>query len=476
MLAGVHVALFQGAGPLDDDYISYRYARNLARGFGLVYQAGERVEGFTNPLWVLIHAAGLALGTLPAVLTRWLGLGSIAACIACAWRVERALGGPRPWTIATFGIALSPALAFHAVAGLGTTLLAALILGWFTAWLSAEQAGRAPRLAALLLALACLLRQESALFALPFLVASRRRAWAWLPIATLVGWTAFRLAYYGEWLPQTFHVKSLPWREDLGRGMAYLGISTLVAGAGVFALLAAVAPWGQPTGDARRVVGAAAGGVLAHTAYVVATGGDYLALARFFVPALPLALTLAATWLGRSSGGRAAFLAIVAALLWTHVTPVVPQAYWGHNRSYLMVLHEFQEQRWASLGRVFHARGEPGKSVCLSPIGAFGWESDMPIVDVLGLTHQDLRGVEPDLSIPMKGHQRYSAELTLAREPDYIIPGNGVRDPRTGRMAVNPWERDLFTHPGFAAHYTHEVWPIPGGDPLDVWVRHRNLR
>jgi len=38
---------------LDDAYISYRYAENLARGEGLVFNHGERVEGYSNLLYVL---------------------------------------------------------------------------------------------------------------------------------------------------------------------------------------------------------------------------------------------------------------------------------------------------------------------------------------------------------------------------------------------------------------------------------------
>jgi hypothetical protein len=46
---------------LDDDImICMRYARNLAQGVGLVYNAGEHVEGFTNPLLTLL-AGGLHL-------------------------------------------------------------------------------------------------------------------------------------------------------------------------------------------------------------------------------------------------------------------------------------------------------------------------------------------------------------------------------------------------------------------------------
>lgn len=40
----------------DDAYISYRYAENLARGQGLVFNRGERVEGYSNFLYVLVMA------------------------------------------------------------------------------------------------------------------------------------------------------------------------------------------------------------------------------------------------------------------------------------------------------------------------------------------------------------------------------------------------------------------------------------
>src|SRR5205085_9529171 len=40
----------------DDEMVSMRYAQNLASGNGLVWNPGEKVEGFTNPLWVLLMA------------------------------------------------------------------------------------------------------------------------------------------------------------------------------------------------------------------------------------------------------------------------------------------------------------------------------------------------------------------------------------------------------------------------------------
>src|SRR5258708_5218192 len=42
---------------VDDQMISMRYAKNLAHGAGLIWNAnGERVEGITNLLWALYMA------------------------------------------------------------------------------------------------------------------------------------------------------------------------------------------------------------------------------------------------------------------------------------------------------------------------------------------------------------------------------------------------------------------------------------
>ena len=41
----------------DDQMVSMRYGRNLAEGKGLVWNEGERIEGYTNFLWTLVMAA-----------------------------------------------------------------------------------------------------------------------------------------------------------------------------------------------------------------------------------------------------------------------------------------------------------------------------------------------------------------------------------------------------------------------------------
>jgi len=49
----------------DDAFISYRYAKHLVEGQGLVFNPGERVEGITNPLFTLLLAGMMAAGLEP---------------------------------------------------------------------------------------------------------------------------------------------------------------------------------------------------------------------------------------------------------------------------------------------------------------------------------------------------------------------------------------------------------------------------
>jgi arabinofuranosyltransferase len=49
----------------DDPFILFRYADNLELGKGLVWNEGERVEGYTNFLWTLLMYIPLYLGYGP---------------------------------------------------------------------------------------------------------------------------------------------------------------------------------------------------------------------------------------------------------------------------------------------------------------------------------------------------------------------------------------------------------------------------
>ena len=72
----------------DDAYVSFRYARNLVRGDGLVYNVGEPVEGYTNFLWTALAAVPLARGAADPLPFMHAGVGG-----AAGWARTRCCSG-----------------------------------------------------------------------------------------------------------------------------------------------------------------------------------------------------------------------------------------------------------------------------------------------------------------------------------------------------------------------------------------------
>ena len=79
-LAVLATMLAHGASSLpfitDDALISLRYSERLLDGQGLTWNDGERVEGYSNLLWVLLSAAPGGAGMNLIVAVRALGLAA----------------------------------------------------------------------------------------------------------------------------------------------------------------------------------------------------------------------------------------------------------------------------------------------------------------------------------------------------------------------------------------------------------------
>ena len=75
----------------DDAFISFRYAVNLAHAGALEYNVGERVEGYTNFLWVVLLGLGEALGLAPHRLAPALTVLGAAGLIVAAVLLLRGL-------------------------------------------------------------------------------------------------------------------------------------------------------------------------------------------------------------------------------------------------------------------------------------------------------------------------------------------------------------------------------------------------
>lgn len=273
------------AALIDDAYIALRYAKNFARGEGLVFLPGERVEGYTSFSWVMIAALFVKVGVNPAGIMPLVGIAVGAALVIFVARSGQVLaeseGRPHPLAgaPAALFVGATPSLAFYSGTGLETSLAA--LLQTMAAVYALQRRSLAFAIAA---GLALLTRPEAALVVMIgtgwFVWIGRtdgnRNARRLLPaalvlLAVIVSFAIFKRVYFGRLLPNTFTAKT----PNLENGISYAAwcLPPLVG----FILAAAM--------DVRRrgllfVVWAAS------FAGIALEGGDWMAGSRMAVPSI----------------------------------------------------------------------------------------------------------------------------------------------------------------------------------------------
>jgi hypothetical protein len=469
LLAGVVAAFLLEAWSIppqyDDSYISYRYAANLVAGRGLVYNVGEYVEGFSNLLWTLLVAAGLGLGFEAKPVGHALGLLSGVLTLAATYAYAAAGLRPaqRPWAAAAAAlVCVSPVFARWSTAGMETPLFAAMV----TAALAADAHGRGGA-ATVCATLATLTRPEGALvaaaiFGFRMLRLGLRSAEAWRgPLAygaVMLALTAFRVSYYGDPLPNTFYAKV---------GGASLGLSLLGA---VFFLLAnsglCIVPAAATLRHPRFGPGAAY--VVAMLAYGVSIGAGH----RYLMPLVPCFAALgvcgvAAAFDRRPAFGAAASVAIALSFYWSFFGVIgtkqatLSETIANAPRIRLLARDRAEDAKNERLGErraaVLRERDEEIALVATGAIGSFGFHSQLPILDILGLVDPTIartRRPEDEERFALPGHQRSNPDYVFSRKPDYLLIGKRGKQ-RLGNVVTAP--DDLRAHPELDRHYAWDA-------------------
>jgi arabinofuranosyltransferase len=399
----------------DDSLISLRYAERLRDGHGLTWTDGERVEGYSNLLWIL----SLSLASVPwrdvLDVSRVVGVACMFA--ACAAVIAEARGRRLPafaaGALVAVALAASGPIAVWAIGGLEQALLAGL-LAWALALLLSLPAGplerRELRAPAVLLALVCLTRPDGIVLAGAVtvgLAVSRGRAALWLLVPAAIAVAAqqlFRMGYHGDWMPNTAHVKLSLNARRLHEGLAYLLTGFRYLPLLALGLLAAAALrlW---------IVLLPLAGWLG---YLAAIGGDIFPTHRHLVPALVLAAFAVSRALGRF-GRLAPALAIL----------LLPAGWFAARND--RDLARAHDERWEWEGqpvgevlrRAFAAR-QPLTAV--DSAGALPYFSRLPSLDMLGLNDRYLAThPPPGFGTGPLAHELGDGAYVLGRLPDLVV-------------------------------------------------------
>ena len=418
-----------GSGfPLDDAWIHFHFARNLAEGQGFVYNPGVHVPGSTAPLWTLLLGGTFALAGSEPLLAKTLGgVAALLTALLAGVLARRVTGHEGLGLLAGVLTALAGPLAWGALSGMEVSLAALLVAGG----LLAHSMGR-DGAAAALLALAVLARPESVLL-LPLVWAAGRltprRSMVFAVTAGLMlaPWVAFNLVTTDLPLPATAAAKIeggligylAGSREPLATALAARPFRFLVEWvswlASVNVLLPVLLPAGfwflWERGGRAAVLPAAV--LAAHPvgmALLAPYRGPGFQEGRYSIHLLPLAIVVAVSALGLLRGrfvvqarGAMAIL-LVGASLWI-IWPAASRYGWAVQNINAMQV---------ATGRWIAGHTPPEARVALNDVGAIAFVSRREVVDVMGL-------VTPSI-IPYRKEGEPGVLRYLARTcPDYLV-------------------------------------------------------
>jgi hypothetical protein len=435
-------------GLYDDAFIYLRYVKNVAAGCGLRWNCGDPpVEGFTGPLYLAALCGGRLLTAQLIDLATGICTASLVAAttlaVAFAGRLGRgtAHGVTLPIALA-LALGLDPFLHLNAVNGMETALAIAV----FTL-VALAAITRRPRLLVAALIAGLLTRPEGALYLLALPLLPWMRRWRHLaPLAVaVVAIVVARYAIFGELVPNTYLAKSGGTARHAALGLAYVADALADFPLAFLAPLALIAlPRGDDRGAARYLVVVA----VAWLAFFLRSGGDLFDYSRLFVPLVPALSAL----------GLAGLAALPARLGLRRATAVGGALALGAGLltgGRAAIVHAIPPQgasarvlQWAATGLYLRAH-YPGQLIATVPIGAIGYYSGLPVLDLVGLTEPAIahagRGVPPELLTKLWiGHERHDTAHVLARQPAVIV---------TTMHRATPWRELAEARAGFYADW-----------------------
>lgn len=330
----------------DDIFITLRYVQNWTEGFGVVYNVGERVEGYTHFLWMCLITFFQWLGNNPRDVVYVLGIGSFAITLVAvsfiSWRASEKV---RFVPLATVLLVINYDFKVWATSGLETSLFTSLIVAsavtliWWK-----QRSDRTLLVTGLLMTFALMTRPDGILFAATtgvfILVRSIAVDTSWKTVVrqgTIYGlpflviylpYLIWKYSYYGDIFPNTYYAKSGA-LSYFSQGWVYVWMYLQAYIGSSFALLGFIALgilWKRDLSLIRNRAAQLISKPISATiilslafilvygiVFIVRVGGDFM-YARFLHPLIPfIALVIELSLISSLGSRRRILLAVMVA-------------------------------------------------------------------------------------------------------------------------------------------------------------------
>jgi hypothetical protein len=438
---------------LDDAYISFRYARNLIEGNGLVFNAGEypRSEGITSPLWGFVLSVGIAANIDPLLWAKWLGVvGLFTAAAIVGVTVFKAISGATTLSVgasrgfaivAAASLIVSPYMVVNSLSGMETTLAVAVYAVFLlsTMWTVELGTRRSVAVVTGVCAVAVpMLRPEMALAVAVTLVSAfvlwrPSRVNVAVSIVTFAGigiaYFFIRYAYYGLPLPLPFYIK-----QGKSGFPGWADVAEFVKYAAPLGLLSAVTVCFAAYAIARKRANPAVAALLAISVGAAAQVGYYATIHhimgfgfRYFMPVL-VAFTITGTVgigmlcarITTRTGLQAAVVAAFGAAL------LVPNALALSPTEKLVSW--YNEGKLIDIATSMRNAGVGSFSLAMNDCGAIPYVTRSRVLDLAGLNERN---------IALLGTREVAVQEISRARPDLILlVASRVNDP----SSVLGWE------------------------------------
>jgi len=515
----------------DDAYISFRYAHNFVKGKGLVFNSGERLEGYTNFLWTMLMAPFEALGWDLFQVCEWLGgalsVGVITVMMLVGIRLDQARKD-LSFAWGAMWLASSSSWVLWAKSGLEQSLAGFLPLAsaavLFRVVEDAEvdesrEVHKMAVLSGVVMGLGCMTRPEIHLIAVivgcPLIyVAIRQKRipkyallWAGSVLLMTVPFHLFRYSYYHSWLPNTFYVKtgkgSMIWRAGLDQLRDMFDFNH-------FGYVLPFVPFAFTTRKRLIPKLVCLAISLAFMAYLVKVGVDEMQWYRLYLPALPFLLILAGLGMRNFAD---AVIDILARKDNENVRWVIGATGWGvvlyaGSKNFQFTyreLHGFDGHGDLSgmyhpdLGKFITRHERPGGLVAFQDMGSTPYHApDVNFLDFIGLTEGTVArarhayGLHAFVANDGIAKRKYDADmrdyfwkrnpewaiLTVypPREQEGIIAQRFDADPSPAAIGHayhnNSYQFGIWSDPKFHQNYVHvRTWQRSRGYYLSLFRR-----
>lgn len=431
----------------EDIYISLRYVKNFVEGKGLVFNTFDKVEGYSDFLWVMLIAAvhKITQFDIPLI-ARYLSLFFSVVVLWYTYIFAFSVTANKLLSyLSAFLVSISPSFACYGLAGLENPLFALLILliinftlqkrWWLVGLLIGLNTMTRPEgfIMYFPLALYILLSKNSLLDKCKqgFIVGS-------VAAVTVLPWTIWRVSYYGYFVPNTIAAKEgMALWYQIKLGLVYSTyFLVIISESLLFLIILPVlnklfiknSTHNNWLTNHNILLGSSA---LMFIAFYSYAGGDWMPGWRFYASVIPLfSIVIALLWKEFVFAEQPVTLLkskwIVLIFMFCGYIQV-RNTFMNDNLLPLVNMWRYQVTGLKFIGKWLKNTLPDNTLIATFPNGAFSYYNELPTIDFGGLTDNNVGRYGEKIKVGGRpGHIASNHPYVLSKKPAIIAIMNGA--------------------------------------------------